>query len=114
MFDDPRDVLLAPVISEKSYGLLDDNKYTFDVPQLDTVSDIDGVAVNWVPSDKETKDRLYPRGFMVKNVLVPERALRLCRRKASDGIVPFGQYIFRTKPRCFRDRDQTPPKEIDY
>ena len=29
MFDDPRDVLLAPVISEKSYGLLDENKYTF-------------------------------------------------------------------------------------
>jgi large subunit ribosomal protein L23 len=25
----PRDVLLAPVISEKSYGLLDANKYTF-------------------------------------------------------------------------------------
>ena len=28
---DPRDILLAPVISEKSYGLLDDNKYTFVV-----------------------------------------------------------------------------------
>ncbi len=26
---DPRDVLLAPVVSEKSYGLLDANKYTF-------------------------------------------------------------------------------------
>jgi large subunit ribosomal protein L23 len=26
---DPRDVLLAPVISEKSYGLIDENKYTF-------------------------------------------------------------------------------------
>ena len=26
---DPRDVLQKPVISEKSYGLLDDNKYTF-------------------------------------------------------------------------------------
>jgi len=26
---DARDVLLAPVISEKSYGLLDENKYTF-------------------------------------------------------------------------------------
>ncbi|MCW2723587.1 MAG: rplW [Frankiales bacterium] len=26
---DPRDVLLAPVISEKSYSLLDANKYTF-------------------------------------------------------------------------------------
>ena len=31
MIADPRDVLLAPVISEKSYGLLDDNKYTFVV-----------------------------------------------------------------------------------
>jgi large subunit ribosomal protein L23 len=26
---DPRDILLSPVISEKSYGLLDENKYTF-------------------------------------------------------------------------------------
>jgi large subunit ribosomal protein L23 len=26
---DHRDVLLAPVVSEKSYGLLDGNKYTF-------------------------------------------------------------------------------------
>ena len=28
---DHRDVLLAPVVSEKSYGLLDENKYTFVV-----------------------------------------------------------------------------------
>ncbi|MFT4083102.1 MAG: 50S ribosomal protein L23 [Nocardioides sp.] len=28
---DPRDVLIAPVVSEKSYGLLDQNKYTFVV-----------------------------------------------------------------------------------
>jgi large subunit ribosomal protein L23 len=26
---DPRDVLVAPVISEKSYGLLEEGKYTF-------------------------------------------------------------------------------------
>jgi len=26
---DPRDILLAPVASEKSYNLLDQNKYTF-------------------------------------------------------------------------------------
>ena len=26
---DPRDILLSPVVSEKSYGLLDENKYTF-------------------------------------------------------------------------------------
>ena len=31
MIPDPRDVLLRPVISEKSYGLLDENKYTFIV-----------------------------------------------------------------------------------
>jgi large subunit ribosomal protein L23 len=29
VYVDPRDILLAPVISEKSYGLLDENKYTF-------------------------------------------------------------------------------------
>jgi large subunit ribosomal protein L23 len=26
---DHRDVLIAPVVSEKSYGLIDENKYTF-------------------------------------------------------------------------------------
>ena len=28
---DPRDVLISPVVSEKSYGLLDEGKYTFVV-----------------------------------------------------------------------------------
>ena len=28
---DHRDILIAPVVSEKSYGLLDENKYTFVV-----------------------------------------------------------------------------------
>ena len=31
MIPDPRDILIAPVISEKSYGLLEDHKYTFIV-----------------------------------------------------------------------------------
>jgi large subunit ribosomal protein L23 len=30
---DPRDVVIAPVVSEKSYGLLDGNVYTFLVHQ---------------------------------------------------------------------------------
>ena len=30
-YTDPRDVLLKPVVSEKSYALLDENKYTFIV-----------------------------------------------------------------------------------
>ncbi|MDP5228084.1 MULTISPECIES: 50S ribosomal protein L23 [Arthrobacter] len=30
VFDkDPRDVILAPVVSEKSYGLIDEGQYTF-------------------------------------------------------------------------------------
>jgi large subunit ribosomal protein L23 len=29
MIPDPRDVVLAPVISEKSYGLVDEGTYTF-------------------------------------------------------------------------------------
>jgi large subunit ribosomal protein L23 len=29
---DPRDVLIAPVVSEKSYGLLEERQYTFLVP----------------------------------------------------------------------------------
>lgn len=28
---DPRDVVLSPVVSEKTYNLIDDNKYTFVV-----------------------------------------------------------------------------------
>lgn len=31
MIPDPRDVIVKPVISEKSYGLLEENKYTFVV-----------------------------------------------------------------------------------
>ena len=29
MIPDPRDVIVKPIISEKSYGLLEENKYTF-------------------------------------------------------------------------------------
>lgn len=28
---DPRDIILAPVVSEKSYGAVEDNRYTFFV-----------------------------------------------------------------------------------
>ena len=30
-YKDPRDVIIAPVVSEKSYGLIDEGKYTFYV-----------------------------------------------------------------------------------
>ena len=31
MNKDPRDIILSPVVSEKSYGLIDEGKYTFVV-----------------------------------------------------------------------------------
>jgi large subunit ribosomal protein L23 len=52
---DPRDVVLEPIVSEKSYGLLDENVYTFKVhrdaskPEIrDAVQSIFGVKVTKV------------------------------------------------------------------
>jgi large subunit ribosomal protein L23 len=52
---DPRDVIIAPIVSEKSYGLLDENVYTFKVhpgaakPEIrDAVQSIFGVRVKSV------------------------------------------------------------------
>jgi large subunit ribosomal protein L23 len=49
---DPRDIVLRPVISEKSYDMIEHNRYTFEVaktaskPQIaDAVSEIFGVTV---------------------------------------------------------------------
>jgi large subunit ribosomal protein L23 len=49
---DPRDVILEPIVSEKSYGLIDSNVYTFKVatqaskPEIrDAVQSIFGVKV---------------------------------------------------------------------
>jgi len=52
---DPRDVIIKPVVSEKSYGLIDNNVYTFTVhpsaskPEIrDAVQAIFGVRVTKV------------------------------------------------------------------
>ncbi|MDN3934992.1 50S ribosomal protein L23 [Arthrobacter sp. 1P04PC] len=37
---DPRDVVLAPVVSEKSYGLIDEGKYTFLVDPRSSKTEI--------------------------------------------------------------------------
>ena len=49
---DPRDIVVRPVISEKSYDMIEHNRYTFEVaktaskPQIaDAVSEIFGVTV---------------------------------------------------------------------
>jgi large subunit ribosomal protein L23 len=68
---DPRDILLAPVISEKSYGLLDENKYTFIVaPDANktqikiAVEQVFGVRVIGVNTNNRQGKRLRTRnGF---------------------------------------------------
>ena len=49
---DPRDIVIRPVISEKSYSMIEHNRFTFEVakcaskPQIaDAVSEIFGVTV---------------------------------------------------------------------
>ena len=68
---DPRDILLAPVISEKSYGLLDENKYTFLVaPDANktqikiAVEQVFGVRVTAVNTNNREGKRIRTRrGF---------------------------------------------------
>lgn len=62
---DPRDVILAPVVSEKSYSLLDGNSYTFIVhPQankteirqaIETIWDVKVLQVNTLNRKGKTK-----------------------------------------------------------
>ena len=75
VYKDHRDVLLAPVVSEKSYGLLDENKYTFLV-HLDAnkteikiaVEKVFGVKVNGVNTINRAGKRKRTRtGFGQRN-----------------------------------------------
>ena len=72
---DHRDVLIAPVVSEKSYGLLDANKYTFLVrPDANktqikiAVESVFGVKVNGVNTiNREGKRKRSRTGFGRRN-----------------------------------------------
>ena len=66
---DPRDVILRPVVSEKSYGLLDTGVYTFEVapsaskPEIrDAVEAIWGVEVLKVNTLNRQGKRTRTRG----------------------------------------------------
>lgn len=65
---DPRDVIIAPVVSEKSYGLIDEGKYTFLVEVKATKSEIKyavekifGVAVDKVNTNNRPGKRKRTR-----------------------------------------------------
>ena len=68
----PRDVLLAPIVSEKSYGLLDQNKYTFLVQPdankteikiaVETVFKVDVTGVNTLNRTGKKRRTRYDYG----------------------------------------------------
>ena len=69
---DPRDVILAPVVSEKSYGLIDNNAYTFVVhPEankteirqaVETIWDVKVLSVNTINRKGKTKRFRFTEG----------------------------------------------------
>jgi large subunit ribosomal protein L23 len=69
---DHRDVLIAPVVSEKSYGLLDANKYTFIVHPdankteikiaVEKVFDVKVTSVNTINRQGKTRRTRYGMG----------------------------------------------------
>jgi large subunit ribosomal protein L23 len=68
----PRDVIIAPVVSEKSYSLLDNNAYTFEVhPEankteirqaVETIWDVKVVNVNTLNRKGKTKRFRFTQG----------------------------------------------------
>ena len=69
---DHRDILLAPVVSEKSYALLDENKYTFLVAPhankteikiaVETVFKVNVTGVNTLNRPGKTRRTRYGSG----------------------------------------------------
>ena len=69
---DHRDILLAPVVSEKSYSLLDENKYTFLVAPgankteikiaVETVFDVKVTSVNTLNRTGKTRRTRFGTG----------------------------------------------------
>ena len=69
---DPRDVILAPVVSEKSYGLIDARAYTFRVhpdankteirKAVESIWDVTVVSVNTLNRKGKTKRFRLQRG----------------------------------------------------
>lgn len=92
---DPRDIIIAPVVSEKSYGLMEQNVYTFLVnpdsnkTQIKTaVEQIFGVKVASVnTANREGKRKRTRTGFGVRKAT--KRAY-VSLREGSDSIDIFG------------------------
>jgi large subunit ribosomal protein L23 len=73
---DPRDVILAPVVSEKSYALIENNAYTFRVhpraskteirQAVETIWNVKVVGVNTVRRKGKTKRFRFTEGRRIE------------------------------------------------
>ena len=95
MIPDPRDVILSPVISEKSYGLVEEGTYTFIVrPDANktqikiAVEQIFGVKVDRVNTANRQGKRKRTRSGFGQRKSVKRAVVTL---RAGDRIDVFGQ-----------------------
>lgn len=68
----PRDILIRPIVSEKSYGLMDEGKYTFEVDPrankteikiaVEQIFDVKVVSVNTINRKGKTRRTRYGLG----------------------------------------------------
>ena len=68
----PRDILIRPIVSEKSYGLMDEGKYTFEVDPrankteikiaVQQIFDVKVVSVNTINRKGKTRRTRYGLG----------------------------------------------------
>ena len=84
---DPRDILIAPVVSEKSYGLLDEGKYTFIVDPRANKTEIK-IAIEQIFNVKV--DKVHTLNRQGKSPSHPFRHRQAQGHQACDRLPPRG------------------------
>lgn len=91
---DPRDVILRPVVSEKSYGLLDDGVYTFEVaPEASKPEIRDAVQAIWPGVRVTNVNTLVRKGKRKRNRRSPTFGTRATTKRALVTLAEGGDQI---------------------
>lgn len=91
---DPRDVILRPVVSEKSYGLLDTGVYTFEVATDASKPEIrDAVQAIWPGVKVTSVNTLNRKGKRKRNRRMPTYGQRADVKRAIVTLAEDGEQI---------------------
>ena len=91
---EPRDVILRPVVSEKSYGLLDTGVYTFEVATQASKPEIrDAVQAIWPGVKVKNVNTLNRKGKRKRNRKSPTMGSRPDIKRAIITLDPSGAQI---------------------